>query len=91
MCIVEYHSWPELTTEEKSNLGGLYIPYLVFGESLDIFYYCKSVRILIFLCACSGGDGHGHVCEGKEKFGPGRWGEGEVGSSSESLGKEMRG
>lgn len=39
VCIVEYHSWPELTTEEKSNLGGLYIPYLVFGESIDGFYY----------------------------------------------------
>lgn len=39
VCIVEYHSWPELTSKEKSNLGGLYIPYLVFGESIDIFHY----------------------------------------------------
>ena len=37
-CIVEYHSWPELTADKKSNLGGLYIPYLVFGESIDIYY-----------------------------------------------------
>ena len=38
-CIVEYHSWPELTANEKSNLGGLYIPYLVFGESMDTYFY----------------------------------------------------
>ena len=44
-CIVEYHFWPELTADEKSNLGGLYIPYLVFGESIDIYYHefcCRS-------------------------------------------------
>ena len=38
-CIVEYHSWPELTADEKSDLGELYIPYLVFGESMDIYCY----------------------------------------------------
>ena len=89
VCIVEYHSWPELTTGEKSNLGGLYIPYLVFGEPIYVFYYDDFVRILILLYACSSGDGCRHVWEGEEKFGRGRWEQRDVGSSKERLGRQM--
>ena len=49
------------------------------------------LRVLIFLCACSGGDGCGHVCEIEERFGRGRWDEGEVGSLGKCSGKEMIG
>ena len=38
VCIVEYSFWPELSAAEKSNLGKLYIPYFVFGES-DSFLF----------------------------------------------------
>ncbi|KAF6240973.1 hypothetical protein HO173_000766 [Letharia columbiana] len=31
VCVVEYTSWPELSAAEKSSLGGLYIPYLIFS------------------------------------------------------------
>lgn len=35
VCIVEYQSWPELSAAQKLALGGLYIPYFVFGELAD--------------------------------------------------------
>ena len=37
VCIIEYSSWPELSASEKSSLGGLYIPYFVFGQSKSYF------------------------------------------------------
>ncbi|MDI1488736.1 MAG: hypothetical protein OHK93_008012 [Ramalina farinacea] len=33
VCVAEYRSWPELTPAEKTSLGGLYVPYLVFEGS----------------------------------------------------------
>lgn len=39
ICVVEYSSWPELSAAEKSKLGGLYIPYLVFGELVGVFLF----------------------------------------------------
>ena len=41
VCVAEYNSWPELTAEEKNALAGLYVPYLVFGESL---FFCVAHR-----------------------------------------------
>ncbi len=40
VCIVEYHSWPELSAGERSALGGLYVPYLGFGEFLCFLFFC---------------------------------------------------
>ena len=38
VCIVEYHSWPGLSAAEKSGLGGLYIPYFIFGEYMSLIF-----------------------------------------------------
>lgn len=32
-CIMDMHSWEDFSDAEKRALGGLYVPYLVFGES----------------------------------------------------------
>jgi len=40
VCIVEYHSWPELSAGERPALGGLYVPYLGFGEFLCFLFFC---------------------------------------------------
>ena len=44
VCVVEYNSWPELSAAERSKLGGLYIPYFVFGESASSFLPRVSFR-----------------------------------------------
>ena len=38
ICIVEYNSWSELSTAEKSSLGGLYTPYFIFCESKPLIF-----------------------------------------------------
>lgn len=65
VCIVEYRSWPELNSTEKSTLGGLYIPYFVFGKFRDEM--CKDE--LMTCGAFSGCDGHRHVYAGTESVG----------------------
>ena len=61
ICIVEYSFWPELSAAEKSNLGKLYIPYFVFGES-------ESFPFPLFLVRWRREKGGGGESVGLERF-----------------------